>query len=349
MNWNGSRVGIFEAKVVVRFQTIWDGTLLGRFLTIKQETTVGEYRNHFDKYLAPVAFLQTIVLEETFMNGLSPWHKSEVKMLEPIGLAEMMKLALKIENREMVHRECGLISVSRMNKQFKHNNVTQTSTVTPNQKPTERSWPMRTITLKKVTADEKRREGPTKRLSNAEFQALREKGLCFQCEEKYHAGHRCTVKEQKELRILVVKETREELEIIEEEYFDVETEAQTIEIERVENMNIELSINSVVGLSNPGTMKVKGKIKETKVVILIDSGATDNFIAENLVTTLSLPMTETSNYEVILGSRVAVKGKGICNNVEVTVGEWKITNSFFPLELGGVDVILGMHGCTHWA
>lgn len=83
-------MGRFEAKVVVRFQTIRDGTLVGRFLRIKQETTVGEYRNSFDKYLAPVAFLQTIVLEETFMNGLSPWHKSEVETLEPIGLAKMM-------------------------------------------------------------------------------------------------------------------------------------------------------------------------------------------------------------------------------------------------------------------
>ena len=61
-----------------------------------------EYRNRFDMYLAPVAFLQTIVLEETFMNGLSLWLKSEVDALEPIGLAQMMKLALKIENREMV-------------------------------------------------------------------------------------------------------------------------------------------------------------------------------------------------------------------------------------------------------
>lgn len=198
---------------------------------------------------------------------------------------------------------------------------------------------MRTITLKRVTADEKRREGPTKRLSNAEFQARRENGLCFQCEEKYHAGHRRKVKEQKELRMLVVKEMGEELEIIEDEHFDVETEAQTIEIEKVENMNIELSINSIVGLSNPGTMKLKGKIKETKVVIIIDSGATHSFIAKNFVTTLSLPMTETSNYGVILGSGVAVKGKGIRSNVEVTVGEWKITNNFLPLELGVVALI----------
>ncbi|KAA0045136.1 ty3-gypsy retroelement transposase [Cucumis melo var. makuwa] len=45
------------------------------------------------------------------MNGLSPWLKTEVDVLEPCGFAQMMKLALKIENRERVRKDCGLISV----------------------------------------------------------------------------------------------------------------------------------------------------------------------------------------------------------------------------------------------
>lgn len=40
---------------------------------------------------------------------------------------------------------------------------------------------------------------------------------------------------------------------------------------------VELSINSVVGLSNPGTMKVRGNIKGKEVVILIDCGANQQF------------------------------------------------------------------------
>ena len=58
---------------------------------------------------------------------------------------------------------------------------------------------MRTITLRGVTAGETRRGGPTKRLSDAEFQARKEKGLCFCC-ERYHTGHCCKVKEQREFR-----------------------------------------------------------------------------------------------------------------------------------------------------
>ncbi|KAA0037057.1 Ty3/gypsy retrotransposon protein [Cucumis melo var. makuwa] len=115
--------------------------------------------------------------------------------------------------------------------------------------------------------------------------------------------------------MLVVREGGEELVIVEEEFFDAETEMKQVEVQNVENLNIELSLNSVVGLTNPGTMKVKGRVGEEEVVILIDCGATHNFIAEKLVTKLRLTLQETPNYGVILGSRTA---------------------------LGGVDMILGM-------
>ncbi|TYK16932.1 transposon Tf2-1 polyprotein isoform X1 [Cucumis melo var. makuwa] len=123
--------------------------LVGRFLTIKQETTVEEYWNRFDKYLGLMAFLQAMVLEETFMNGLSPWLKTEVEVLEPRRLAQMMKLTLKIDNREKVSKECGLISVYGSKFQYnlpkaKENTKTKSVTTT-----TGGSTPTRTITLNK--------------------------------------------------------------------------------------------------------------------------------------------------------------------------------------------------------
>ncbi|KAA0055700.1 Ty3/gypsy retrotransposon protein [Cucumis melo var. makuwa] len=331
-----------KLKMLVRFRATREGTLVGRFLTIKQESTVEEYRNRFDKLLAPVASLPTVVLEETFMNGLNPWLKSEVETLEPIGLAQMMKLALKIENREMVRRECGLISAYDSKMGHKQTQAKSPIAAATKEGTASGSWPMRTITLREVGTGDNRREGPTKRLSDAEFQARREKGLCFRCGEKYFAGHRCKSKEHKELRMLVVKEGGEELEIVEEEFFDAETEMKPAEVPNVENLNIELSLNSVVGLNNPGTMKVKGKVGEEEVVILIDCGATHNFIAEDLVTRIGLALQETPNYGVILGSGTAVKGKGMCRSVEVQLDGWKVTDSFLPLQLGGVDMILGM-------
>lgn len=117
---------------------------------------------------------------------------------------------------------------------------------------------------------------------------------------------------------------------------------KSIEVHNVENLNIELSINSVVGLTNPKTMKVKGRIREEDVVILVGCGATHNFIAEKLVKWMGLPLNETPNYGLILGSGTTTKGKGVCGDVEVWLGEWKVIDSFLLLEVEGVDMILGM-------
>lgn len=168
---------------------------------------------------------------------------------------------------------------------------------------------MRTITLRGVTAGETRRGGPTKRLSDAEFQARKEKGLCFCC-ERYHTGHCCKVKEQREFRVLVVRENEEEVEIFEEDDHEEETKMKMLEVEKGVKPVVELSINSVVGLSKPGTMKMKGKIDEEAVIVLIDCGEMHNFISEKLVTSLNLPMMETANYGVTLGSGTTMKGKG---------------------------------------
>ena len=80
---------------------------------------------------------------------------------------------------------------------------------------------------------------------DVEFQARREKGLCFCCEEKFCGGHRCKVKDQKELRVLVVQANGEELEVVEEDDRTEELEVKAIEldIEQKEPV-IELSLTS---------------------------------------------------------------------------------------------------------
>ena len=52
---------------------------------------------------------------------------------------------------------------------------------------------------------------------------------------------------------------------------------------------IELSLNSVVGVSEPHTMKLRGEIQGKEVVVLIDCGATYNFISKPVVESLQIP------------------------------------------------------------
>ena len=58
----------------------------------------------------------------------------------------------------------------------------------------------------------------------------------------------------------VVKANDEEFEIVEVE--DNDEELKCVEVIEKDDTVIEQSINSVVGLTNPGTMKVRGKISK---------------------------------------------------------------------------------------
>ena len=292
--------------------------------------------------VAPLFDLPERVVEDTFMNGLLPWVRAEEVFLRPKGLAEMMEVAQMVENREIVRIVAKLSGYSggKLTGQINGNGKVVSGNVAGENKGNT-SFLIRTITLRSSGPNENRREGSYKRLSDAEFQARKEKGLCFRCNEKYSADHKCKMKEQCELRMFVVTADKEEYEIVEEDK-EEKKELSRIEINEDITTVVELSINSVVGLNDLGTMKVRGKLLGEDVSILIDCSATLNFVSEKLVKKLFLPIKETSHYGVILGSGAAVQGKGICEKLEVQLNNWKIIEDFLPLDLGGVDVILGM-------
>ena len=45
-----------------------------------------------------------------------------------------------------------------------------------------------------------------------------------------------------------------------------------------EEMNPTISCNALAGIITPKTIKIEGQIKKKKVIVLIDSGSTHNFI-----------------------------------------------------------------------
>lgn len=103
-----------------------------------------------------------------------------------------------------------------------------------------------------------------------------------------------------------------------------------------------MSLNSFLGLSSPTTTKMLGAIKKHKVVIMLDSGATYNFIAPSTVQMTHLRIEEKDNLKVLLGTGVQVKGLGVCRNVQFGIQDLLYEADFIALELGNADVILGI-------
>lgn len=89
-------------------------------------------------------------------------------------------------------------------------------------------------------------------------------------------------------------------------------------------------------------MKLLGLIKDREVVVMVDPGATHNFISLETVERLGLQVKPTGGFGVALGTGEAVRGKGVCEGVVVQIQGISICEDFLPLQLGNSDVILGV-------
>ena len=90
-------------------------------------------------------------------------------------------------------------------------------------------------------------------------------------------------------------------------------------------------------------MKLKGIIGDQVVVVMIDPGATHNFISLGTVASTGLLVENSVGFGVSLGNGDAIKGEGICRGVRVQLdGGLEVVEDFFPLTLGSSDLILGV-------
>lgn len=167
-------------------------------------------------------------------------------------------------------------------------------------------------------------------MTNREMLDKRAKGLCFTCNDKWSPSHVC---QQKELQVLISSELEEWDEEDAEEFLAPKFNGEAC-------TNIALS--SVVGLSNPKTMKLLGIINGAQVIIMIDPGATNNFISLSTVHKLNLPYSNLVKFGVTLGNGERVHGEGECKQLRVEVQGLTILEDFLVLELGGADIILGL-------
>lgn len=75
------------------------------------------------------------------------------------------------------------------------------------------------------------------------------------------------------------------------------------------------------------------------MVVLLDSGATHNFISKKLAEELNLPVT-LARFVVTLGDERKIKGMGKCKLVEIKSQGVSIIHEFFLFELDSIEIIL---------
>ncbi|XP_062088454.1 uncharacterized protein LOC133795014 [Humulus lupulus] len=330
-----------ELKLLLlrRFRPTHEGSVYDRFFVLQQVTSVQEYRRRFEALAASVEIMGEAALQAAFLKGLKVEIQAPLRILEPNGLLHMMELAEQIEANQAFTKS---FRTGPSGPIRAHPRPPLTSLSLPEHSkgtfvisPSSSSSSSLTLTSPKPAAAPATSTA-YRRLSETELQEKKRRGVCFKCDGRWTQGHECS---QAEVQVVIIQD-----EAVDAPATDPIGEVLGIAAatEAAEAHMVEVSLNAVVGLTSPKTMKILGSILGHEVVVLVDSGATHNFITTELAQKLALPLSTTDAYGVQLGSGQAVKGEGICRSVPLHLQGLEIIEDFLPLQLGSTDVILGV-------
>ena len=342
-NWEFNRQpfaswGQFKERLLLRFGNQRIKGPSQSLFCIKQTGTVTEYVRLFEDLSAQVSGLDDQKLEGIFLNGLKPAMQELVYMMKPQSLPEVVAVALSMEGstlRQMMQKEDAgfsgnkkpYVMASHSAGAVSHNQWKPTAAATESFKSPDKSLPRPAAR-------------PQRHHTNEELDDMRRRSICFKCHGKWSRGHVCA---NKELQIMTVLNDYV-VEVLQDQEGNGISSYITDEEEVIPaGQLMELSYSSYMGLSSPTTTKMTGAINHGKVVMMLDSGATHNFITPSMAKNLQIPTQANGNLHIKLGTGITVKGSGVCRKVSFTVQGWTFTSDFIVLDLGQVDVILGIY------
>jgi hypothetical protein len=103
-----------------------------------------------------------------------------------------------------------------------------------------------------------------------------------------------------------------------------------------------ISFNALTGFSAPQNLKLIGYIKNRKVVILVDSGSTHNFIHRHISQEFNCYIHVFNHFQIMIANGGSMKYGGRCENVRLQIGHYHLKSHMFATNMGGCDIVLGV-------
>jgi hypothetical protein len=169
------------------------------------------------------------------------------------------------------------------------------------------------------------------RLTPQQLEERKEKVLCFNYVNKYSKGNKCG---EKKLLYIDCEE--------EEEQEQKPSQDENIEAISSQELNPTISCNTLARISTPQTLKIEGYIKKKKVIVLIDSGSTHNFIHYKLARDLNFFVYPAPYFQVMIVDGGTINCSRKCNKINLTMGEYVMNSLMISIPMGGADVVLGI-------
>lgn len=95
-------------------------------------------------------------------------------------------------------------------------------------------------------------------------------------------------------------------------------------------------------VNGPRTMRIESCIKHRRVIVLIDSGSTHNFVSQEIAKKLQLMATTVEPFKIRVVNRESLECDIMYKDVPLRLQVVAITTDLFVLPLKGLDVVLGV-------
>ncbi|KAM0042733.1 putative nucleotidyltransferase, Ribonuclease H [Helianthus debilis subsp. tardiflorus] len=351
----------FQSELLQRFSGLEIQNPYEQLATIKQGDSIYDYIDDFEYLLSLVPRLPESQSVGYFVAGLKDDVKKWVRLHRPQSRLDAMYLAKDVEL--MLRPNSGQAALGR----FRYLNPigppisglkdgssmmgrTESRSMFPF-RPGDKSGVPKLDSLR-ATANPKSsfsvtdlgQNSPCDRgmrsLSRTEWEDRRKKGLCFRCGQQYGPTHRCP---EAKLRVLLLGEDEEDFPLGDQCVLQPDSPPpQTIDSDVVTGTCNALEFAGTIAEGSSTTMKLEGSLMDLLISMLVDSGASHNFISRRLVTSLGLSSSKFSGIKIKLGDGHFVLVYERCIGLPVRIGPCLFTVDALVFDTGSLDFILGL-------
>ncbi|PNY17781.1 Ty3/gypsy retrotransposon protein [Trifolium pratense] len=294
----------------------------GKLFKLHQTTTVASYLSDFESLANRIVGLSPPDLLSCFISGLRSEIRREVLAQQPTSLTQAAALARLQEEKIQ-----DLLRLAKPRTTAPWSNPSSSS---PRSNPAPT-----TASLLPTPANHPR----YRQLSPTEMNERREKGLCFNCDERFSRTHRCKAR-----FLLFIADEDEELAGLDPGETDPPPAADPLpDVSGLveEFHSAQLSYHALSGVQSAQTIRVPGRVGAHSVRVLVDGGSTLNFIQAQIAHKLGLPHIPSTPIKVIVGNGEELSSTQVCRGVQLEMQGHVFAVDLYALNLCGPDIVLG--------
>lgn len=278
----------FEKELLEMYDSKHNSSYTRELSKLKQEgRSLEDYIEEFMRLSYYIHRLSQNYLVCYFVSGLRDVIKYEVIAKDPQTMKAAMNFArLKKEKAAAIKR------VGSQNFTPMHQSTTSSGKEAKNAKP---------VVTQGGTATR-----PVHKLTYQEIKERREKGLCFNCDEKYTVANKC--KNKKIYHLEIIPDVGDE----DDQCLEDEGEGEEVNL-------LALTLSAMEGVAGVSSIRLIGNMNGKQIGFLVDIGATLYFIGPRTVHKLQLALSESDSFNVTIAGEEKLQGGGCCERVAMCI------------------------------